>query len=64
MISRIKKNDRVVTAGGVHGSIVTVREHEVLLRVDDTKDVKIKVDRNSIVSVLEVSHDEDEEEAK
>lgn len=64
MLSRIRKNDRVVTAGGVHGSIVTVREHEVLLRVDDAKDVKVKVDRNSIVSVLEVSHDEDEEEAK
>ncbi|OHB83088.1 MAG: preprotein translocase subunit YajC [Planctomycetes bacterium RIFCSPHIGHO2_02_FULL_38_41] len=64
MISRIRKNDRVVTAGGVHGSIVTVREHEVILRVDDAKDVKVKVDRSSIVSVLEVSHDEDEEEAK
>lgn len=64
MLSRIRKNDRVVTAGGVHGSIVTVREHEVVLRVDDAKDVKVKVDRSSIVSVLEVSHDEDEEEAK
>jgi len=64
MLSRIKKNDRVVTAGGMHGSIVSIREHEVLLRVDDAKDVKVKVDRSSIVSVLEVSHDEDEEEAK
>ncbi len=64
MLSRIKKNDRVVTAGGMHGSIVSVREKEVLLRVDDAKEVKVKVDRNSIVSVLEVSHDEDEEEAK
>lgn len=64
MLSRIRKNDRVVTAGGIHGIIISVREHELILRVDDAKDVKVKLDRNSIVSVLEVSHDEDEEEVK
>lgn len=65
LLSRIKKNDRVVTAGGIHGLITSVRENEVILRVDDAKDVKIKVDRSAIVSLLEVSHeDEDTEEPK
>ncbi|GAN32634.1 MAG: preprotein translocase subunit YajC [Candidatus Brocadia sp. AMX2] len=65
LLSRIKKNDRVVTAGGVHGVITSVRENEIILRVDDAKDVKIKVDRSAIVTVLEVAHDvEDTEESK
>jgi preprotein translocase subunit YajC len=61
LLSRIRKNDRVVTAGGVHGVIISVRENDVILRVDDSKDVKVKVDRNAIATVLEVSHDDTEE---
>ena len=64
LLSRVKKNDRVVTAGGIHGLITSARENEVILRVDDAKDVKLKVDRSAIVSVLEVSHEEDTEEPK
>lgn len=63
LLSRVKKNDRVVTAGGIHGLVMSVRENELILRVDDAKDVKIKVDRSAIVTVLEVSH-EDTEESK
>ena len=61
LLSRIKKNDKVVTSGGIHGLITSVRENEVILRVDDAKDVKVKVDRTAIVAVVEVSHDEEEE---
>lgn len=64
LLSRIKKNDRVVTAGGIHGLVTSVREHEIILRIDDAKDIKIKVDRSAIVSVVEVSHDDDTEETK
>lgn len=61
LLSRIKKNDKVVTSGGLHGMITSVRENEVILRVDDAKDVKVKVDRSSIAAVVDVSHDEEEE---
>lgn len=64
LLSRVKKNDRVVTGGGIHGLVTSVRENEVILRVDDAKDVKIKVDRSAIVAVLEVSHEDDTEEPK
>lgn len=63
LLSRIKKNDRVVTAGGVHGTITSVRENEIILRIDDAKDVKIKVDRSAVAAVLEVSHEEETEES-
>lgn len=61
MISRVKKNDKVVTSGGIHGIITSVRENEIILRIDDAKDVKVKLDRSAIAAVLEVSHEETEE---
>lgn len=61
LLSRAKKNDRVVTAGGIHGTIMSVRENEIILRIDDAKDIKVKVDRTAIATVLEVSHDDAEE---
>ncbi|MBT3879027.1 MAG: preprotein translocase subunit YajC [Candidatus Scalindua sp.] len=51
MITNVRKQDRIVTAGGVHGVVVTVKENDVIIRVDDAKDVKIKVDKSAITSV-------------
>ena len=44
----LKKGDKVVTAGGIYGTIAEVSENEptVLLRVDG--DVKIRVDKASL----------------
>ena len=51
MITNVRKQDRIVTAGGVHGVVVSVKENEVVVRVDDAKDVKIKVDKSALTSV-------------
>ncbi len=51
MISNVRKQDKVITAGGVHGVVVSVKENEVIVRIDDTKDVKIKVDKSALTSV-------------
>lgn len=61
LLAMIKKNDRVVTAGGIHGIVISVRENDVVLRIDDAKDVKVKVDRGSVATVLEASHEDTEE---
>ena len=61
MISNVRKQDKVVTAGGVHGVVVSVKENEVIVRVDDAKDVKIKVDKSALTSVS-VPRSEKEEE--
>ncbi|MCR4290281.1 MAG: preprotein translocase subunit YajC [Candidatus Scalindua sp.] len=60
MISNVRKQDKIVTAGGVHGVVVSVKENEVIVRVDDAKDVKIKVDKSALTSVS-VARDEKEE---
>ncbi|ODS32322.1 MAG: preprotein translocase subunit YajC [Candidatus Scalindua rubra] len=51
MIANIRKHDRIVTVGGVHGVVISVKENEVIARVDDKKDVKLKIDKSAITSV-------------
>ena len=43
----LKKGDKVVTVGGIYGTIVEVDDNKVMLEID--KDVKIKVDKNGLV---------------
>lgn len=49
MIASLKKNDEVITMGGIHGTIVNIKDNTFVIRVDD--EVKIEVEKNSI-SVL------------
>ena len=43
----LKKGDKVVTIGGLYGTVVEVKENTLLLEVD--QNVKIKVDKASVV---------------
>ena len=36
MLAAMKKGDRVVTIGGIHGTIVTVKDQTVVIKVDDS----------------------------
>lgn len=42
----LKKGDKVVTAGGIYGTVLEIQEKTVLVKVDG--DVKLRVDKNSI----------------
>lgn len=53
MLKQIKKNDEVVTSGGIHGVVLTVKDKTVTLRVDDN--VKIEADRDSIARIEKVA---------
>ena len=46
MQAQLKKNDEVVTAAGIHGTIVNVKDSVVTLRVDEN--TRMDVDRNCI----------------
>ncbi len=46
MQKNLKKNDEVVTYGGIHGTVVNVKEETVTLRVDDN--VRLEVDKSAI----------------
>jgi preprotein translocase subunit YajC len=49
MRDNLKKNDQVVTIGGIHGTVVLVKEKTVSLRVDDS--TKIEFDKESIATI-------------
>ena len=50
MQGELKKNDEVVTIGGIHGMIVNVKEKTVVLKVDDN--TRVEVDRTSMARVV------------
>src|SRR5689334_23520941 len=53
MRSSIKKGDRVLTTGGLYGTVVGEREDIVVLKVAD--DVKMEFSREAIIQVKERS---------
>ena len=46
MITSLKKNDKIVTSGGIHGTIVNIKDKTFILRVDDN--TKVEIDKNSV----------------
>jgi len=53
MLSALKKGDKIVTIGGIHGTVQRVNESTVLVKVDDN--VKIEFLRSAISSVVTAS---------
>jgi preprotein translocase subunit YajC len=49
MLKAIRKGDRVVTIGGMHGTVTNVRETTVIIKVDDS--TKLEFSRSAISSV-------------
>lgn len=50
MIARLQKGDKVVTIGGIHGLISSVKDTTVIIKVDDN--CKIEMNRSAIGSVI------------
>ena len=54
MLAAVKKNDRVVTAGGIYGVVTNVHQEadEVTVKVDEATNTKLRLTLSSIVRVL------------
>jgi len=59
MLAALKKGDRVVTIGGIHGVIQTLKESTVIVRIDDN--TKVEFNRSAISSVSVQAKEEREE---
>ena len=53
LLSGLKKGDRVETIGGLFGTIVDVRDSEVVLKVDENNNVKLRFNRIAIKRVIQ-----------
>lgn len=58
MLSALKKGDKVVTIGGLHGTIMEITDDIVVLRVNDV--TKLTFDRGSISHAISSSSGESE----
>ncbi|MBU0718860.1 MAG: preprotein translocase subunit YajC [Planctomycetes bacterium] len=57
MHSRLAKNDRVVTVGGVIGTVHAVKDDEVVLKVDESTNTKMTFLKTAIQRILGDSQD-------
>ncbi len=48
MVNAVKKGDRIVTNAGISGSVVSLKDQWVFIKIDENSDTKLKVLRSSI----------------
>jgi len=51
-LEALKKNDQVLTIGGIYGTILAVSDDQVTLKIDEAKDVRIRIARGSVQGVV------------
>lgn len=51
MLSEVKKGDKIITSGGIHGTVAGIDEKTVLIDVGNN--VKIKMERSAIGSIAQ-----------
>jgi preprotein translocase subunit YajC len=53
-LADLKKNDRVITTGGIHGTVVQANSGEsiVVIRIDESANVRMTVNRDAIATIL------------
>lgn len=54
MLENLKKNDHVITTGGIYGVVTNIRPDgdEISIRVDETTNTKMRVLRSAIARVI------------
>jgi len=60
MLAELKKGDRVVTIGGIHGTVQSLKDGSVILKVDEN--CKIEFSRGAIAS-MEAAGKEEKDKA-
>ena len=60
MIAGVKKGDKVVTIGGIHGVVVSVKDSTVVLKVDDG--TRIEFSKSALASISPVKAEEKAED--
>ena len=52
MLGDLKKNDKVRTIGGMIGTVVEVREKDVLVKIDESNNTRVKFVRDAIGEII------------
>ncbi len=49
-LKNLRKNDEVLTSGGIHGIVVNVKDKTVVLRLDEN--VRVEFEKDAVISVI------------
>lgn len=52
MVSSLQKNDRIRTIGGIYGTVLDVKPDEIVIKVDESNNTKLRVVPSAIATVL------------
>ncbi|MHB1157464.1 MAG: preprotein translocase subunit YajC [Phycisphaerales bacterium] len=52
LLAAMKKNDRIVTIGGVIGTVVEVKDNEVIVKVDESNNTRMRFSRSAIQGII------------
>ena len=52
LLGNIKKHDKVLTVGGIMGSVVELKDDSVVLKVDETSNTRITFAKSAISQVM------------
>ena len=50
MIAGLKKGDRIVTSGGIHGTVATVEDTSLLVKVSEN--TKVRISKSAIAGLV------------
>ena len=51
MLESLQKGDKVVTVGGIHGTVTHIGDKTVIIKVDEN--TKLEVNKNAIAAIVE-----------
>jgi preprotein translocase subunit YajC len=57
LLGAVKRNDRVQTVGGVIGTVIELTDTEMVLRVDETSNTRIRFARSALQQILREGKD-------
>ena len=52
MLKAVDRNDRVLTIGGIIGTVVQVKDDELVVKIDESTNTKINILRSAVRQVL------------
>ena len=53
LINNIKKNDKIMTIGGILGTVVSVKEREIVVKVDESTNTKMTFLKDAVRQVVQ-----------
>ncbi|MDQ3022648.1 MAG: preprotein translocase subunit YajC [Bacteroidota bacterium] len=61
LLESIKKGDKIITVGGVHGTVDAIDDKTIFLKVSDS--VKLRIERSAVTTIVGLTDQEPEKKS-